>query len=234
MSIMKLRKKRRKREIKLKYEKNEEFQDKKFKMQQKKSEYDQTVNNLKSVENVYSINEERFDKKINEIINIIKRIESNKKNYPKRISNNNKSTKDLNDMYINNKEKIKQIHNNENTIKDLLKKLSENNEKIDVLNMQNKRISSEIASVESNIQNFEDTKKALVAKKQFKDAQTANNEIKKCKENKAQLDEFLKGNNEEIEVLNNDNKETNKSINNFKEEIETFQKILKKIMINIY
>jgi len=102
--------------------------------------------------------------------------------------------------------------------------------------MQNKRISSEIASVESNIQNFEDTKKALVAKKQFKDAQTANNEIKKWKENKAQLNEFLKGNNEEIEVLNNDNTETNKSINNYKEEIETFQKIKEdndKYLINL-
>ena len=62
-------------------------------MEQKKTEYNQTVNNLKSVENVYSINEEKFDKKINEIINIIKTIESNKKNYPKRITNNNKSTK---------------------------------------------------------------------------------------------------------------------------------------------
>jgi hypothetical protein len=35
--------------------------------------------------------------------------------------------------------------------------------------MQNKRISSEMASIEENIQNFDDTKKAQVAKKQFKD-----------------------------------------------------------------
>ena len=140
-------------------------------------------------------------------------------------------------MYINNNEKRKQIHNNENTIKELLKKLTENNEKIEVLNMQNKRISSEIASVEANIQNFEDTKKAHVAKKQFKDAQIANNEIKKCKESKAQLDEFLKGNLEEIEVLNNDNKETNTSINNLNEEIKNCEKNIKedndKYLINL-
>ena len=133
--------------------------------------------------------------------------------------------------------KRKQIHNNENTIKELLKKLTENNEKIEVLNMQNKRISSEISSVESNIQNFEDTKKAHVAKKQFKDAQIANNEIKKCQESKAQLDEFLKGNLEEIEVLNNDNKETNKSINNLNEEIKNCEKCIKedndKYLINL-
>ena len=140
-------------------------------------------------------------------------------------------------MYINNNEKRKQIHNNENTIKELLKKLTENNEKIEVLNMQNKRISSEISSVEANIQNFEDTKKAHVAKKQFKDAQIANNEIKKCQESKAQLDEFLKGNLEEIEVLNNDNKETNKSINNLNEEIKNCEKCIKedndKYLINL-
>ena len=130
-------------------------------------------------------------------------------------------------MYINNKEKIKHIHTNENAIKELLKKLSENNEKIEVLNMQNKRISSEIASVEANIQNFQDTKKAHVAKKQFKEAQIANNEIKKSKENKSQLDMFLKGNLEEIEVLNNDNKETNKSIDDFNEEIKNLEKIIK-------
>ena len=130
-------------------------------------------------------------------------------------------------MYISNKEKIKQIHNNENTIKELLKKLTENNEKIEVLNMQNKRITSEISSVEANIQNFEDTKKAHVAKKQFKDAQIANNEIKKCKESKAQLDVFLKGNLDEIEILNNDNKETNKSINNFNDEIKNCEKNIK-------
>ena len=36
-----------------------------------------------------------------------------------------------------------------------------------------------MASVEANIQNFEDTKKEQVAKKQFKDEQIANNEIKR-------------------------------------------------------
>ena len=140
-------------------------------------------------------------------------------------------------MSISNKEKIKQIHSNENTIKELLKKLTENNEKIEVLNMQNKRISSEIASVEANIQNFEDTKKVHVSKKQFKDAQIANNEIKKCQESKAQLDVFLKGNLEEIEILNNDNKETNKSISDFNEQIKTFEKNIKedndKYLINL-
>ena len=103
--------------------------------------------------------------------------------------------------------------------------------------MQNKRISSEIASVESNIQNFEDTKKAHVSKKQFKEAQIANNEIKKCKESKAQLDVFLKGNLEEIEILNNDNKETNQTISDFNEEIKTFEKNIKedndKYLINL-
>ena len=221
------KKKEEKNIIKLKYEKNEEFQEKKEIMDQKKSEYDQVINNLKSIENVYTINEQKFDKKINEINNIIKTIQSNRKNYPKRIENNIKSSKDLDDMYINNKEKIKKIHTNENNIKELLKKLSENNEKIEVLNMQNKRISSEIASVEANIQNFEDTKKAHVAKKQFKEAQIANNEIKKSKENKAQLDVFLKGNLEEIEILNNDNKETNKSIDDFNEEIKNLEKNIK-------
>ena len=173
------------------------------------------------------MNEEKYNKKINDINNIIKTIQSNRKNYPKRIDNNTNLSKDLNEMYISNKEKIKQIHNNENTIKELLKKLTENNEKIEVLNMQNKRITSEISSVEANIQNFEDTKKAHVAKKQFKDAQIANNEIKKCKESKAQLDVFLKGNLDEIEILNNDNKETNKSINNFNDEIKNCEKNIK-------
>ena len=96
-------------------------------MEQKKNEYNQTINNLKSIENVYAMNEEKYDKKINEINKIIKTIKSNRKNYPKRITNNTQSSKDLNDMYINNNEKRKQIHNNENTIKELLKKLTENN-----------------------------------------------------------------------------------------------------------
>ena len=86
--------------------------------------------------------------------------------------------------------------------------------------MQNKRINSEIASVEASIHNFEDTKKFHVSKKQFKEAQTANNEIKKCMENKNQLNELLKGNNVEIETLNNDNKESNETINKYKEEIK--------------
>ena len=46
------------------------------------------------------------------------------------------------------------------------------------------QVKTEISSVESNIQNFEDTKKAHVSKKQFKEAQIANNEIKKYMENK--------------------------------------------------
>ena len=54
-------------------------------------------------------------------------------------------------MYKNNEEKTNKIHKNENNIKELLKKLSENNEKIEVLDMQNKRINSEISSVEANI-----------------------------------------------------------------------------------
>ena len=93
--------------------------------------------------------------------------------------------------------------------------------------MQNKRINSEISSVEANIQNFEDTKKVHVSKKQFKEAQIANNEIKKCMENKNQLNELLKGNDVEIETLNNDNKETNENINNYNKEIKTYEKEIK-------
>ena len=130
-------------------------------------------------------------------------------------------------MYKSTKEKTKTIRGDENAIKELLAKLAENNEKIEVLNMKNKIISSEISSVESSIQNFEDTKKAHVAKKQFKDAQIANNEIKKCQENKSQLNEFLKGNSDEIAILNNDNNVTNKTINDFNEEIKNFEKIIK-------
>ena len=226
-----------KKEIKKKYEKNEEFQEKKKIMEEKKNEYDKIINNLKSIENIYAKNEEKYDKKINEINNIIKTIESNKINYPKRIDNNIKLSKELNEMYISDKEKTKKIKGDQNAIKELLIKLTDNNEKIEVLNMQNKRISSEIASVEANIQNFEDTKKAHVAKKQFKDAQIANNEIKKCQENKAQLNEFLKGNLDEIKILDNDNKETDKAINDFNDEIKNYEKIIKedneKYLINL-
>ena len=93
------------------------------------------------------------------------------------------------ELYVD-EEKTNKIHKNEIDIKELLKKLSENNEKIEVLDMQNKRINSEISSVEANIRNFEDTKKVHVSKKQFKEAQIANNEIKKCMENKSQLSEL--------------------------------------------
>ena len=136
-------------------------------------------------------------------------------------------------MYQNNKEKTNKIHTDENAIKELLKKLSENNEKIEVLDMQNKRINSEISSVEANIQNFEDTKKVHVSKKQFKEAQIANNEIKKCMENKAQLNELLKGNDIEIETLNNDNKEINESINNYNEEIKKFEEEIKEDLMEV-
>ena len=166
--------------MKKKYEENEEYKENKLKMEQKKYDYDQVKNKLKSYENAYSLREEKYDNKIEEIKNIIKTIENNKKNYPKRAENNIKLSKDLEIMYKNNEEKTNKIHKNENNIKELLKKLSENNEKIEVLDMQNKRINSEISSVEANIQNFEDTKKAHVSKKQFKEAQIANNEIKKC------------------------------------------------------
>ena len=196
-------------------------------MEHKKNEYNKTINNLKSIENVYSMNEEKYDKKINDINNIINKIKSNKVNYPKIIDNNTQISKELNEMYKSTKEKTKTIRGDENAIKELLTKLAENNEKIEVLNMQNKRISSEISSVEASIQNFEDTKKAHVAKKQFKDAQIANNEIKKCQENKSQLNEFLKGNSDEIAILNNDNNLTNKTINDFNEEIKNFEKIIK-------
>ena len=117
-------------------------------MEEKKNEYDKIINNLKSIENIYAKNEEKYDKKINEINNIIKTIESNKINYPKRIDNNIKLSKELNEMYISDKEKTKKIKGDQNAIKELLIKLTDNNEKIEVLNMQNKRISSEIASVE--------------------------------------------------------------------------------------
>jgi SMC interacting uncharacterized protein involved in chromosome segregation len=95
-------------------------------MEQKKNEYNKTLNNLKSIENVCEMNEEKYDKRINEIHNIIKTIQSNRKNYTKRMGKNTQLSKDLNDMYINNNEKRKQIHNNGNTIKELLKKLTEN------------------------------------------------------------------------------------------------------------
>ena len=81
---------------------------------------------------------------------------------------------------------------------ELLLKVNDNNEKIEVLDLQNKRISSEIVSVDSNIANLEDIKKSQVMKKQFKDAQNTNNEIKKCKESKQSITELLNGNKDEI------------------------------------
>ena len=173
--------------MKKKYEDNEEYKEKKLIMEEKKEDYEQIKEKIKSYENSYSLKEEKYDNKIGEIKNIIKTIEDNKKKYPKRAEENIILSINLEIMYENNKEKINKIHNNENNIKELLKKLTENNEKIEVLDMQNKRINSEISSVESNIQNFEDTKKVHVSKKQFKEAQLANNEIKKCQENKAKI-----------------------------------------------
>ena len=46
-------------------------------------------------------------------------------------------------------------------------------------------------------------------------------------ENKNQLNELLKGNNVEIETLNNDNKESNETINKYKEEIKNCEDEIK-------
>ena len=108
--------------MKKKYEENEEYKEKKLIMEEKKNDYEQVKNKLRSYENSYTIKEEKYDNKINEIKNIIKTIEDNKINYPQRAKDNIILTKDLEKMYQNNKTKTDKIHNNENAIKDLLKK----------------------------------------------------------------------------------------------------------------
>ena len=99
-------------------------------------------------------------------------------------------------------------------------KVNDNNEKIEVLDLQNKRIASEIVSVDSNIANLEDIKKSQVMKKQFKDAQNTNNEIKKCKESKQSITELLNGNKEEIELLMKENTGHNEVVMKLKKENE--------------
>ena len=91
--------------MKKKYQENEEYKEKKNIMEQKKEDYDQVKNKLKSCENSYKIREEKFDNKLQEIQNIIKTIETNKITYPKRSEDNITLSKKLDSMYQTNKEK---------------------------------------------------------------------------------------------------------------------------------
>ena len=119
------------------------------------------------------------------------------------------------------------MHENEKKIKEYSAKIVENNEKIEVLDLQNKRINSEIISVDANIENLEDIKKSLVAKKQFKEAQNTNNEIKKNQTNKQGLTELLNGNKQEIDSLMKDNNEQNEQSEKLVKENEAYDKQIK-------
>ena len=216
-----------KEEIKKKYETDEEYMKKKTDKEEKEKEYNFAVKVLNNLKQISEDNKSQYKSKFEEISHIIKTIEDNRLNYPKKVESNKELIETLTNIFTYNEENLKKMHENENKIKEYSAKIVENNEKIEVLDLQNKRINSEIISVDANIENLEDIKKSLVAKKQFKEAQNTNNEIKKNQTNKQGLTELLDGNKQEIDSLMKDNSEQNEQSEKLVKENEAYDKQIK-------
>ena len=216
-----------KEEIKKKYENDEEYMKKKTDKEEKEKEYNFAVKVLNNFKQISEDNKEQYKSKFEEISRIIKTIEDNRLNYPKKVESNKELIDTLTNIFKYNEENLKKMHENEKKIKEYSAKIVENNEKIEVLDLQNKRINSEIISVDANIENLEDIKKSLVAKKQCKEAQNTNNEIKKNQTNKQGLTELLNGNKQEIDSLMKDNNEQNEQSEKLVKENEAYDKQIK-------
>lgn len=216
-----------KEEIRKKYENEDDYVLKKQDKVEKENQYNYSLKILNNYKQISIDNEEKYKQKIEEISKIISSVENNKSLFPKRIITNEKLVETLTQIFTYDEENLKKLHENEKNIDELSSKIIENNEKIEVLDLQNKRINSEIVSVEANIENFEDIKKSFVAKKQFKEAQATNNEIKKYQTNKQSLTELLNGNKDEINSLTQENNAQNESKQKLIQENESLNMIIK-------
>ena len=206
--------------IRLKYKNNETYITALNTNTTKQNKYNEALLLNEHHKRILTEKQQLYQSKQDELSTIITSIETKCKAFPSKTQLNVDISAQLTTLFEQDERNYKSIHDNESQIEELLLKVNDNNEKIEVLDLQNKRISSEIVSVDSNIANLEDIKKSQVMKKQFKDAQNTNNEIKKCKESKQSITELLNGNKDEIELLMKENTAHNEVVMKLKKENE--------------
>lgn len=209
--------------IRLKYKNNETYITALNINETKQKKYNEALLLNEHHKRILTEKQQLYQSKQDELSTIITSIETKCKAFPSKTQLNVDISAQLSTLFEQDERNYKSIHDNESQIEELLLKVNDNNEKIEVLDLQNKRISSEIVSVDSNIANLEDIKKSQVMKKQFKDAQNTNNEIKKCKESKQSITELLNGNKDEIELLMNENTAHNEVVMKLKKENENMK-----------
>lgn len=210
--------------IKLKYEMDESYKLALLSKETSQSFYNESSSELNKMKEIYSKQNDVFNSKIEDISKIIAEINDYKTIKHPKYKQIMLSIIGMRDIVEKEKENYNKKHINENKIEEYSNKLIENNEKIEEIALQNKRIQSDILSLESNITNLDDVKKAHVAKKQFKDAQAVTIEIKKYIENKAALIEVFNENNEEVGIIKKEIENLNRESENIKKEIEDITK----------
>lgn len=206
--------------VKSKYEMDESYKLALLSKETSQSMYSQSSTELNKLKENYTEQNDVLSTKLEGISKIIKEINNFKTIKHPKYKTLMTSIIAMRDIIEKERENYNRKHINENTIEEYSNKLVDYNEKIEEIALQNKRIQSDILSLESNIINLDDVKKAHVAKKQFKDAQSVTIEIKKYIENKTALIEVFNENNEEAEIIKKEIENLNKKSESIKKEIE--------------
>lgn len=167
--------------------------------------YNESLQKLSEMESKHLAISNHYNSKLKEISDIIDSINHLKTNIVPKNKLMNDSIEVMKNIDRAEYDKRLQIHQYEKTIEEYLIKINLNNEKIEVLDLQNKRISNDIVSLEANVKNLDEVKKTHVAKKQFKEAQTVTLEIKKYNEKMNSLNDLIKENNKEMQRFKDEN-----------------------------